>query len=105
MERLPRKIHTYEYKLEAVRVVESGQSVAEAARSIGVAEQTLELDSGLQDGQAQDQRSRVEADRRADRDPTATSGSCAFEDEARHPGKSYGVLREVSPPARSPHLG
>ena len=36
MERLLRKIHTYEYKLEAVRLVESGQSVAEAARSIGV---------------------------------------------------------------------
>lgn len=41
MERLPRKIYTYEYKLEAVRLVESGQSVAEAARSLGVAEQTL----------------------------------------------------------------
>jgi transposase len=41
MERLPRKIYTYEYKLEAVRLVESGQSVAEASRSLGVAEQTL----------------------------------------------------------------
>lgn len=41
MERLPRKIYTYEYKLEAVRLVESGHSVAEAARSLGVAEQTL----------------------------------------------------------------
>ncbi len=41
MERLPRKIYTYEYKLEAVRLVESGQSVAAAARSLGVVEQTL----------------------------------------------------------------
>jgi transposase len=41
MERIPRKVYTYEYKLEAVRLVESGQSVAEAARSLGVAEQTL----------------------------------------------------------------
>jgi transposase len=41
MERLPRKIYTYEYKLEAVRLVESGHSVAEAARTLGVAEQTL----------------------------------------------------------------
>ena len=41
MERLPRKIYTYEFKLEAVRLVESGQSVAEAARSLGVIEQTL----------------------------------------------------------------
>ena len=41
MERLPRKIYTYEFKLEAVRLVESGQSMAEAARSLGVVEQTL----------------------------------------------------------------
>ena len=27
MERLPRKIYTYEFKLEAVRLVESGQSI------------------------------------------------------------------------------
>jgi transposase len=41
MERLPRKIYTYEFKLEAVRLVESGQSVAETSRSLGVVEQTL----------------------------------------------------------------
>ncbi len=41
MERLPRKIYTYEFKLEAVRLVESGQSIASAARSLGVVEQTL----------------------------------------------------------------
>lgn len=41
MERLPRKIYTYEYKLEAARLVESGQSIAQAARSLGVPEQTL----------------------------------------------------------------
>ena len=41
MERLPRKIYTYEFKLEAVRLVESGQSMAEAARSLGIVEQTL----------------------------------------------------------------
>lgn len=41
MERLARKIYTYEFKLEAVRLVESGQSMAEAARSLGVVEQTL----------------------------------------------------------------
>lgn len=41
MERLPRKIYTYEFKLEAVRLVESGQSIAEAARSLGIVEQTL----------------------------------------------------------------
>ena len=41
MERLPRKVYTYEFKLEAVRLVESGQRVSEAARSLGVVEQTL----------------------------------------------------------------
>jgi len=33
--------YTLEFKLEAVRLVESGQSIAEAARSLGVVEQTL----------------------------------------------------------------
>ncbi len=32
---------TLEFKLEAVRLVESGQSIAEAARSLGLVEQTL----------------------------------------------------------------
>jgi transposase len=41
MERLPRKAYTYELKMEAVRLVESGGSIAEAARSLGVVEQTL----------------------------------------------------------------
>ena len=33
--------YTLEFKLEAVRVVESGQSIAAASRSLGVVEQTL----------------------------------------------------------------
>src|SRR5271163_5178317 len=33
--------YTLEFKLEGVRLVESGQSIAEAARSLGVIEQTL----------------------------------------------------------------
>jgi hypothetical protein len=33
--------YTVEFKLEAVRLVESGQSIGEAARSLGVVEQTL----------------------------------------------------------------
>ena len=41
MERIPRKVYTYEFKMEAVRLVESGQSVAQAARSLGVIDQTL----------------------------------------------------------------
>jgi len=33
--------YTLEFKVEAVRLVESGQSIAEASRSLGIAEQTL----------------------------------------------------------------
>ena len=33
--------YTLEFKVEAVRLVESGQSIAEASRSLGVVEQTL----------------------------------------------------------------
>jgi len=33
--------YTLEFKLEAVRLVESGQNIAGAARSLGVVEQTL----------------------------------------------------------------
>lgn len=41
MERLPRKAYTLEYKLEAVRLVESGQSITEAAHNLEIATQTL----------------------------------------------------------------
>jgi transposase len=41
MTRAPRKSYTLEFKQEAVRLVESGQSLAAAARSLGVIEQTL----------------------------------------------------------------
>jgi len=41
MVRIPGKAYTLEFKLEAVRLVESGQRVSEAARSLGIVEQTL----------------------------------------------------------------
>jgi transposase len=41
MTRVPRKHYTLEFKQEAVRLVESGQSLAAAARSLEVVEQTL----------------------------------------------------------------
>ena len=41
MTRGKRGRYTLEYKQEAVRLVESSQSIAAAARSLGVAEQTL----------------------------------------------------------------
>ena len=41
MTKATRKQYTLEFKQEAVRLVESGQSQAAAARSLGVVEQTL----------------------------------------------------------------
>jgi transposase len=41
MTKAKRARYTLEFKQEAVRLVESGQSVAAAARSMGVVEQTL----------------------------------------------------------------
>ena len=41
MMKIPRKAYTLEFKQEAVRLVESGQRISEAARSVGVVEQTL----------------------------------------------------------------
>jgi transposase len=39
--RAARARYTLEFKQEAVRLVESGQSIAAAARDVGIAEQTL----------------------------------------------------------------
>jgi transposase len=41
MTKTVRAQYTLEFKQEAVRLVESGQSIAGAARSVGVVEQTL----------------------------------------------------------------
>ena len=41
MTKAKRGRHTLEFKQEAVRLVESGQTMAAAARSLGVVEQTL----------------------------------------------------------------
>ena len=40
MEKAARARYTLEYKQEAVRLVESGQSIAGAARTLGIVEQT-----------------------------------------------------------------
>lgn len=41
MEKSARSRYTLEFKQEAVRLVESGQSIAAAARTLGLVEQTL----------------------------------------------------------------
>jgi len=41
MMKVARKKYTLEFKQEAVRLVESGQTIAATARTLGVVEQTL----------------------------------------------------------------
>jgi len=41
MEKATRRRYTLEYKQEAVRLVESGQKVSTAAKSLGIVDQTL----------------------------------------------------------------
>jgi transposase len=41
MKRSPKAVYTLEYKLEAVRLVKNGQSMAAVAKVLGIAEQTL----------------------------------------------------------------
>ena len=41
MKRGPKAAYTLEYKLEAVRLVKNGQSIAATAKVLGIAEQTL----------------------------------------------------------------
>jgi hypothetical protein len=68
-----RGCYTLEFKQEAIRLVESGQTMAAAARSLGVVEQTL--GNWIQLHRA----GRLQG---------------ARHDGARHPGKSDGVLRK-----------
>jgi transposase-like protein len=41
MVKIPRKVYKLDFKQEAVRLVEWGQRVSEAARSVGILEQTV----------------------------------------------------------------
>src|SRR5271163_2412809 len=79
--------YTLEFKQEAVRLVESGQSIAAASRTLGLVEQTLfNWVKAHREGRLQG------ADSRADGDQPPASRAGAGDHGARHPGKSYGVL-------------
>ena len=85
--------YTLEFKQEAVRLVESGQSMAAAARSLGVVEQTLvELDQGSSCREVEGASRARPGDGRADGDQPFASRAGAGDDGARHPGKSDGIL-------------
>ncbi len=93
MTKTTRAQYTLEFKQEAVRLVRGGQSIAAAARGLGLVEQTLHNWVKAAPGQAG--RHRQEGHQcRANGDQPAASRVGAREDGARHPGKSDGVLRE-----------
>ena len=78
--------YTLEFKREAVRLVESGQSAASVARTLGVVEQTLGnwiKAHGSRQGAS---------DCRANGDQPSAGRVGAGHHGARHPGKSDGVL-------------
>jgi transposase len=82
-----------ECKQEAVRLVESGQTMAAAARSLGVVEQSLGncIKSGRDVEGSQRQ---AAGNRRTDGDQAPAGGVGACHDGARHSGKSDGILRK-----------
>ena len=76
-----------------MRLVESGQSIAEAARSLGVVEQTLSnWVKANRAGQAEGGQRQGGGDGGADGDQPFAGGAGAGDDGARHPGKSDGIL-------------
>jgi putative transposase len=88
--------YTLEFKQEAVRLVEGGQSIAAAARTLGVVDQTLfNWVKAHRAGKLTGVDSKAR-ERRADGDQPAARRVGAREDGARHPGKSDGVLRKGS---------
>jgi len=73
--------------------VESGQSIAETARSLGVVEQTLSnWVQAHREGRLKEVSGKSGVNGRADGDRPLASRIGAREDGARHPGKSDGIL-------------
>ena len=94
MTKTTRARYTLEFKQEAVRLAEGGQSIAAAAQTLGVVEQTLfNWVKAHKQGKLKGADSK-RCKRRTDGDQPAAGRTGAREDGARHPGKSDGVLRE-----------
>ncbi len=95
MTKATRGRYTLEFKQEAVRLVESGQTMAAAARSLGVVEQTLgNWVKAASGGKVEGRQRQAAGDCRADGDQPSAGRVGASDDGARHPGKSDGVLRK-----------
>ena len=95
MTKTSRARYTLEFKQEAVRLVDNGQSIAAVARTLGVLDQTpVQLGQGPSSGQAHRRGQQSAGERRADGNQPAAGRAGAREDGARHSGKSDGVLRK-----------
>jgi len=93
MTKVKRVQYTIEFKQEAVRLVESGQTIAAAARSLGVVEHTLgnwvqEQRAGKLKGVSN--KPQVTAEQMENSRLLGRTG--ASDDGARHTGKSDGIL-------------
>ena len=94
MTKATRARYTLEFKQEAVRLVEAGQSQASVAKTLGIVEQTLfNWIKANRQGQLKGADSKA-GECRADVDCTAASRAGPGEDGARYRGKSDGVLRQ-----------
>jgi len=93
MKGIARARYTLEFKREAIRLVQGGQTVSSAAKTLGLSDQTLH--NWLKADAAVDcAKSRQGDQRRADGDSAPESGTGQGADGARHPKKSGGVFRE-----------
>jgi transposase InsO family protein len=94
MSKLARARYTLEFKLEAVRMVKGGQSLAAVSKILGIADQTLHnWLKANREGRLQGPGSKPVSPEQMETSPAAR-GKFAAEDGARHPGKGHGVLRE-----------
>ena len=95
MTKTTRAQYTLEFKREAVLLVEGGQSITAAARTLGVVEQTLfNWVKAKKLGKLKGADSKpVSAEQIGDQPAASRAG--AREDGARHPGKSDSRLRRV----------
>jgi transposase len=95
MTKTARARYTLEFKQEAVRLVEGGQSIAAAARTLGVADQTLfNWVKAQRQGQLKGADSKAKVSVEQMEISRLRAELARMKIGARHSGKSDGVLRK-----------
>jgi len=96
MTKMARARYTLEFKQEAVRLVEAGQSIAATARTLGVVDQTLfNWVKAKRQGKLTGAEGKA-VSARANGDQSLARGKRTAEDGARHLGKGDGVLHRCA---------